>query len=644
MYIIDFAVRLFRMGNIGVIVYLVLNIGLYITLFGGFSDGGMAATALIIYLITLCIALSPIGELIMRLQYGCKKIKRNDHLQRMMPLWEEVYAQAKAKDPTISDNVRLFMSSSDVPNAFATGRKTICITKGFLSYTDAQIKGTLAHEFAHLANKDTDLLLLIGVGNMLMSVIFVIWRIIINILILIFAVGLRMGFLGSFLTSFFINTLLTFFMWLWTKLGMLLVMHSSRQNEYEADKFAFDLGYGNDLCAVLDSFSAGDGGESKSFWAQLRSTHPDTDDRIAKLQEYGSSYSNMYGHDIRSINANPEIYGYSHQTPPVLPGQGGGFQQAAPGPAAPSPMGMAAIASGHVAPPPPRPAAPPPPRPAAPPPRPSAPLQQMPTSQIPVAPPQMPAGQSSFNLGDIVFALWRYDGFYYAGRVSAVNGSQIDIAFHDGETDTVSASEVVSVETALTQMSLQGNWESKGNFFRCTIQTFSGEMNTVRYDDDGVFETVHINRIRASKSPQYLSSAPHPHPPQAQVPQVRAPQAQVPQARAPQARPAVSEDLTIVAASSEPTVVVASKGFKCPSCSNRLKEGSKFCAKCGASVPIKKAAENICAGCSTALSETAKFCAKCGLTVGPVATFCSKCGAKYIPGDSVFCEGCGIKL
>jgi len=325
MYVVDFAKNLFKMKNISIIIYLVINILLYVSLLGGFTNGGMAGGALLLYAITLCIALSPVGEFFLRLQTGCRKIKRKDYLDRLMPLFEEVYAQAKAKDPTISDSVKLYMSDNLSPNAFATGRKTICVTKGFLGFTDAQIKGTLAHEFAHLAHKDTDFVLLITVGNMLMTVIFVIYRIIVNFFVLLFASALRMGFLGSFLTSFFINIILTFFMWLWTKLGLLLVMHASREQEFAADRFAAELGYGNDLCVVLDSFSVADG-ESKSFWVQLHSTHPSVDDRIARLQEMGADYANPYGHNIHAVNAAPENYGYSHETAPVLPPSGTGYQ------------------------------------------------------------------------------------------------------------------------------------------------------------------------------------------------------------------------------------------------------------------------------------------------------------------------------
>ena len=52
------------------------------------------------------------------------------------------------------------------------------------------------------------------------------------------------------------------------------------------------LGYGNELCILLDSIS---GSHAKGLFANLASSHPDKDDRIAKLQELGATYRATYG-------------------------------------------------------------------------------------------------------------------------------------------------------------------------------------------------------------------------------------------------------------------------------------------------------------------------------------------------------------
>jgi heat shock protein HtpX len=54
---------------------------------------------------------------------------------------------------------RLFLIPSDQPNAFATGRNpehaAVAVTQGLLQYLPPdQVKGVLAHEFAHIKNRD----------------------------------------------------------------------------------------------------------------------------------------------------------------------------------------------------------------------------------------------------------------------------------------------------------------------------------------------------------------------------------------------------------------------------------------------------------------------------------------------------------
>ena len=310
MYIVDFVKRLIRKSNTLVIIYLAINILIYVTLFGGFINGYMAIIAIALYFGTLCIALSPVGEFIVRKQNGCRNITRIDYLNRLMPLFGEVYTQAKAKDPSIPDNVQLYLSEDRIPSAFAVGRKTICVTEGLLVFSDAQIKGAFAHEFAHLAHKDTDLTLFILVGNMLMTIIFIIWKVIIYIFAFFFASVVNMRFIGSFLTYFFIDLLLTFIMWVWTKLGMMLVMHSSRQNEYEADKFAYEMGYGKNLYEILVRLGSFSITNDRSLLSQLYSSHPPINDRIARLQELSAVYANPSHNGAVTLAGNSE--GASH--------------------------------------------------------------------------------------------------------------------------------------------------------------------------------------------------------------------------------------------------------------------------------------------------------------------------------------------
>ena len=285
-YFVDFVKNLTQKANIGVLVYLILNTLLVIWLFYSINEGVQGIFyGILTYGISLIIALSPIGEWILRVQTGCKKITRKEYLSRLEPLFQEALSRAKQINPSIPDDVKLFMSDDKSPNAFATGRKTICLTKGFLNYSDEQIKATFAHELGHLSHKHTDLILIITVGNFIVTAIFIIYRIIVYI------TGILIAFannnLSNILVSILIDVVLVAMMWIWTKIGTMLVMHSSRQNEFQADEFAYKCGYGDSLAEVLDNLEEG---SEKGLWANLASTHPDTDDRIARLQELGSSY------------------------------------------------------------------------------------------------------------------------------------------------------------------------------------------------------------------------------------------------------------------------------------------------------------------------------------------------------------------
>ena len=306
MYLVDFIKRMTRKSNIPVLIYLVLNIFVIAEIVSLLLGGGSMPfwqaqlLGIVLYAISLVIALSPIGEGILRLQTGCKKIKRPEQINFLEPIFREVYDKAKKLDPSIPDDVQLYMNTDEDPNAFATGRKTICITEGMLHMPESQIKATLGHEFGHLAHKDTDLILVISVGNLIVSAFILGIRLVIDCAHLILGlctmfIGGAEGAVAAIVNAIYhlmITAIVAGLTWVWTKIGVLLVMKASRSNEYEADEFSFNLGYGNDLCILLDSIS---GSQAKGLFANLASSHPDKDDRIAKLQKLGATYRTAYG-------------------------------------------------------------------------------------------------------------------------------------------------------------------------------------------------------------------------------------------------------------------------------------------------------------------------------------------------------------
>lgn len=245
---------------------------------------------IILYIITVLISLSPIGEWVLVILAGAKEIKRKDIKIRLIPLMEMVFQQAKKLTPSMVDSISLKMIHDESPNAFAIGRRTICVTDGLLGLSDEEILAVFAHEIGHIAYRHSVIQLLIGGGNLLISGFILLIKIFSWIITAIFAlIGISTrSFWGGLLITL-IGSLSTILIWLWTKFCKIFLMWSMRQNEFVADEYAYKLGYGNYLASVLDNHmhSLPENG----FLRALYSSHPDSDDRVARLQYMGASYS-----------------------------------------------------------------------------------------------------------------------------------------------------------------------------------------------------------------------------------------------------------------------------------------------------------------------------------------------------------------
>ena len=290
-YMFDFFARMLQRQNIPTLIYLFLNyliVSAILMVFFGLPAGWALAAGFAVYAASVAVALSPIGELKLRTDCGCSKIMDPDLVRRLDPIFREVYYRAKKANPSISSDVRLYMNEDMSENAFATGRKTICITRGLLRRSDDEIRAILGHEFGHLANRDTDRILVVAVGNTFITMFFTfveigIWitDIFMNIVAIFSEDGIFIWLFSTIsrlLSILFIRWILR----LWSWIGCMLCMKTSRGNEYQADEFSWYLGYGQGL---MHFFSSMHDGRPKGLFANLESSHPATDDRIGHLME-----------------------------------------------------------------------------------------------------------------------------------------------------------------------------------------------------------------------------------------------------------------------------------------------------------------------------------------------------------------------
>ena len=85
--------------------------------------------------------------------YGAEEVseEENPELHKMV---EKLVENAGLPKP------KIYRNSMEVPNAFATGRNpekgVVCVTDGLMkTLTDEEVEGVIAHELAHIKNRDT---------------------------------------------------------------------------------------------------------------------------------------------------------------------------------------------------------------------------------------------------------------------------------------------------------------------------------------------------------------------------------------------------------------------------------------------------------------------------------------------------------
>lgn len=191
---------------------------------------------------------------------------------------------------------RLFVISSEQPNAFATGRSpkraAVAVTEGLLRYLPRdEVRGVLAHELAHVKNRDV---LVTTVAAMIGAAISAIA----NFLQFSWLFGggdeeeSPLGFVGT-IAAIMIAPIA----------AMIIQLAVSRQREYLADATAADLlGEGRPLANALDSLQRGVQAVPMAVnpataslyianplagagMASLFSTHPPIAVRIERLRE-----------------------------------------------------------------------------------------------------------------------------------------------------------------------------------------------------------------------------------------------------------------------------------------------------------------------------------------------------------------------
>ncbi len=201
---------------------------------------------------------------------------------RLEPLWNDVCERARLHP----DAYRLRMTDRSTINAFASGDSVVSMDQGMLGMDDGAIAAVMAHELGHHTKRH--------IGGIVLG-----WwfakpaQFLLNLMLWILAgmVGVGRGCsgcIGALILISFIAILVIPTVVLYALLGLstVLLRVLGRKTEFEADRYAVDLGLGRDLASALRQLEAmePDAEVGRFSVDRLMSTHPPLKDRIARLK------------------------------------------------------------------------------------------------------------------------------------------------------------------------------------------------------------------------------------------------------------------------------------------------------------------------------------------------------------------------
>lgn len=279
-----------NMNNIKTVMLMVL-MAVIMMLIGGLVGGRTGLTIMLFFSIAMNIYSYWCSDSLVLRWSGAQEVTR-EQAPQLYDLVEKLASRAGLPMP------RVCIIDADEPNAFATGRNpehaAVAVTTGIMRVLDYnEISGVLAHELAHVKNRD---ILTSTIASMMATVIS-------------YAAQFFMFFGGSSDDDDSVNPIAAIAMMILAPIAaMLIQMAISRSREYEADHD------GGEICGNPNYLA--DGLEKIEYYVthspetlpdakpatanmyivnpfegtgkaltKLFSTHPDTADRIARLRE-----------------------------------------------------------------------------------------------------------------------------------------------------------------------------------------------------------------------------------------------------------------------------------------------------------------------------------------------------------------------
>jgi len=243
--------------------------------------GNNILLVLFLYAISIAIALSSLGETILRFLEKIRPLYTSQEKEYLIPLFKEIYNEAKRKHPELG-KVEICVVDSMTINTYAIGKRTIAVTKGAVeTFNEDEIKALMAHELAHIINGDTIVTLLSTIGNGVFTVFVLIIESAITASEIIDE-GPSADLMKSMTKV--IKVIFSVIVFIIMFVGNIILSVNSRASEYRADKFSYELGYGQDMVSALYLLEKVSLSDNSTITDRMTASHPIIAKRIGKIE------------------------------------------------------------------------------------------------------------------------------------------------------------------------------------------------------------------------------------------------------------------------------------------------------------------------------------------------------------------------
>ena len=243
--------------------------------------------AMAVFLFLFQLILNGLGQACMRLIVGASKIERQDMIERIKIPVQDIISEARQNGLTLPDDIEVYQLNSSEAVTYAIGMNSIAVSLGMTELPEDVFKAKILAELYRIHVMDPDYLLFMLGSNVVSIVLGAI----------VAVVGFFYMFFGDRRDGLLVESetktgALAFFgsvavLSAWLGICFLFIRGAVRTNNFDADIYAAQCGYGEALCVYIDNCLPK---EASMRLKLLELGHPSGDNRIAVLQKAGVEY------------------------------------------------------------------------------------------------------------------------------------------------------------------------------------------------------------------------------------------------------------------------------------------------------------------------------------------------------------------